>query len=150
MRGVCIEIYLQTAGFEAKIITTWRIEKQGQRFAVRVGVMGLFGGCLADSTKQAHRAISQLARHIAGKMDCALRLTDTDVAMRLKHRSACELQGLHLELRKLAGAECTKSIFRCGTYDVLAALTCAIEKLTADMTEEGAMLKAKHRNRLRV
>ena len=66
MRDVGIEIYLQPAGFEDGIITKWKIEKQGQRFAVSIGVRDLFGGCLADSTKQAQNAISQLASHIAG------------------------------------------------------------------------------------
>ena len=146
MRDVGIEIYLQPAGFEDGIITKWKIEKQGQRFAVSIGVRDLFGGCLADSTKQAQNAISQLASHIAGKMGCALQLTDTDVAMRLKNRSAYELQDLRLELHKLAEAEGTRAIFRCGTYEVLRALTGAIEKLKADMDEEDAMLKAGRRN----
>jgi len=146
MRDVGIEIYLQPAGFEDGIITKWKIEKQGQRFAVSIGVRDLFGGCLADSTKQAQNAISQLASHIAGKMGCALQLTDTDVAMRLKNRSAYELQDLRLELHKLAEAEGTRAIFRCGTYEVLRALTGAIEKLKADMDEDDAMLKAGHRN----
>jgi hypothetical protein len=62
MRGVGIKVYLQPAGFEDGIITKWKIEKQGQRFAVSTGVRDLFGGCLTDSTKQAHNAISQLAK----------------------------------------------------------------------------------------
>jgi hypothetical protein len=146
MRGVGIEIYLQPAGFEDGIITKWKIEKQGQWFAVSIGVRDLFGGCLAETTKQAQNAINQLASHIAGKMGCALRPTDTDVAMRLKNRSAKELQDLRLELHKLAEAEGARAIFRCGAYEVLRALTGATEKPKADTDEEDAMLKAGRRN----
>jgi hypothetical protein len=79
-------------------------------------------------------------------MGCALQLTDTYVAMRLKNRSAYELHDLRLELHKLAETEGTRAIFRCGAYEVLRALTGAIEKLTANMDEEDAMLKAGRRN----
>ena len=146
MRDVNIEIYLQPAGFEDGIITKWKIEKQGQRFAVSIGVRDLFGGGLAETTKLAQQAINQIATNITGKMGCALQITDTDVAMRLKNKSAKELQDLRLELHKLAQAEGTRAIFRCGTYEVLRALTGAIEKLRAEMDKENAMLKAGRRN----
>ena len=79
-------------------------------------------------------------------MGCALQITDTDIAMRLKNRSAKELQDLRLELHKLAEAEGTRAIFRCGTYEVLRSLTGAIEKLKADMDADNSMLKAGRRN----
>jgi len=146
MRKLNMEVYLQPAGFEDGVITKWKIEKQGKRFAVSIGVRDLFGGGLAESTKQAQMVINQLASSIAGKMGCALQITDTDIAMRLKNKSHTELADLRTELIKLAAAEGTRAIFRCGTYEVLRCLANAIEKLMSEMDQAGSMLKAGRRN----
>ena len=146
MRKVCIEVYLQPAGFEDSVITKWKVEKQAQRHAVSIGVRDLFAGGLAESTKQCQFACDQLDTHITGKMGCALQITDTDVAMRLKNKSGKELTDLRVELTKLVEAESTRAFFRRGTYEVLRALTGAIEKLKAEMDEDNTLLKAGRRN----
>ena len=102
MRKLNIEVYLQPAGFEDGVITKWKVEKQAQRHFVTIAIRDLFGGGLAETTKQTQMVCNQTPSNIAGKMGCALQITDTDIAMRLKSRSAKELANLRVELIKLA------------------------------------------------
>ena len=140
------QIYLQPAGFEDGALTKWKVEKQGQRFKSSIAVRDLFGGGLAETTKHTQMVVGQLPSNIAGKMGCALQITDTDVAMRLKNRSSKALADLRVELIKLASAEGTRAIFRCGTYEVLRCLAEAVDKLRTTMREEDTLRKAGRRN----
>ena len=65
---------MQPAGFEDGDITKWKLEKQGKRFAVSIGVRDLWGGGFAEKTKLAQMVINQLASSIAGRMAAPSRL----------------------------------------------------------------------------
>ena len=78
-------------------------------------------------------------------MGCALYITDTDIAMRLRNMSHVELADLRTELAKLAKADGTRAIIRCGAYAVLRWLVAATEKLNAEVDEPSSMVKAGRR-----
>ena len=141
-----IKVYQQPAGFEDAVITAWKIAKQAERFPVSVAVKDLFSGGLAETSRHAMMCINQIPAWITGKMGCSLQITDTDVAMRLKAKSGYALARLRSELIKLAEAEETRAIFRCGIYEVVRCLVEAIEELRDEMRAGEDLLKAGRRN----
>ena len=114
-----IQIYQQPAAFEDSIITCWKVEFQGVLYPVSIALRDLFGGALTAEAREAMSAVGQITSWIMGKMTASLQVTDTDVAMRMKAMTRAAHDRLRLELIKLAAAEDTRQIFRCGTYEIL-------------------------------
>jgi hypothetical protein len=141
-----IEIYQQPAGFEDAVIACWKIERQGEVYICSMGLRDLFGGGLAECSREMMCVVSQLAAWIWGKMTAAMQVTDTDVAMRLKAKASQVQERIRVELIKLAEAEGTRPIFRCGVYEIMRTLVESIEELVVDMAPGQDLLAAMRRN----
>ena len=141
-----IRFYQQPAGFEDAVITYWKLEKQAQLYPCSIAVRDLFGGGLAESTRDAQQAIGQIPAFILGKMGCVIQITDTDVAAALKNEQRYALDELRAELTKLAELEGTRAIFRCGYYEVVRSLTQAVTSLQKKFEDKDTLVAAARRN----
>ena len=133
-------------GFEDMHITKWKLEKQAQHYAVSIGVRDLFAGGLAEPVRSAQKVINQVPAYILGKMGCVCQITDTDVAAALKHEERYALDKLKVDLIKLAEAENTRAIFRCGYYEVVKCMVSAVENLQEKFIKNDTLLAAGRRN----
>ena len=141
-----VELYQQPAGFEDGIITSWKIMRQAKAAPCSVSLRDLFAGGLSDSARGTAMSFQQLCTFIRGKMTAAVQVTDTDVAFRIKAAVRRRQAELRKELWKLAQAEDTRAVFKCGVYEVLRTLAEAIEEQKEAFRRDETLKKACYRN----
>ena len=146
MYDLGFRFYQQPAGFEDQQITVWKIKEQAKEYGQTIGVRDLFGGALAEASRDTMFLCQQLSAWIRPKITAIVQVSDTHVIRPIKVRKLAKDVELRRELIKLSELEKTPLIFKCGMYEIMRTLYKVISELIAEWGPDKYLLRAMYQN----
>ena len=146
MIALGFRFYQQPAGFEDSVISKWKIREQLETHGQTITLRDLFGGALAESSREQMSLCQQLAAWIRSKITAICQVADTHVIRPMKIRKLQKDIGLRRELMKLAELEKTSVVFKCGMYEIMRSLYQVVSELKAEWKADQYLLKAMYQN----
>ena len=124
------------------MIVCWKLRKMGKENKATLLLRDLFGGGLAQKSRECAALMGIVEAWIFGKMTPVQQVTDTHVAFSLKRLFDKHNNDLMIELAQLAAAEGTRAIYRMSTYEVLRTLVRSLKDLRIKMDSEHTLMRA--------
>jgi hypothetical protein len=146
MEKLGFRFYQQPAGFEDAVISKWKVREQLKYHGQTICLRDLFGGALAESSRDQMFLCQQLAAWIRSKITAICQVADTHVIRPMKIRKLQKDQGLRRELIKLSEHEDTAVVFKCGMYEIMRTLFQVVSELKKEWKESQYLAGAMYQN----